>query len=106
MGIQLHPSLHIPAGVWLKEEIVEPYGVTIKDLALHFGVSRQNLSNVLNGRTALTADMAIRFEQAFGIKADTMMRMQAAYEVAQVRLREEQIKVERLTLARPIAEAA
>lgn len=100
MGIQLHPSLFISVGVWLKEEIVEPYGITVKDLAAHFGVSRQNLSNVLHGHTALTADMAIRFEQAFGIKADTLMRMQGNYDLAQARLRENEIKVA------PLAKAA
>ncbi|GFM28710.1 hypothetical protein [Novosphingobium sp. PY1] len=49
MALQMHPSLRVHAGVWLKEEIVDPSGYTIKDLARHFGVSRQALSTLLNG---------------------------------------------------------
>jgi len=41
----------------------------------------------LNGHTALSADMAIRFEKAFGIRADTLMRMQVNYDIAQARAR-------------------
>lgn len=96
MAIQLHPSLHIPTGVWLKGEIVEPHGINVKALAKHFGVSRQALSTLLNGHAALSADMAIRFEKAFGIKADTLMRMQTAYDLAQARAHEDDIKVGRL----------
>lgn len=99
MAIQLHPSLHIPAGVWLKEEIVEPHGITVKALADHFGVSRQALSTLLNGHAALSADMAIRFEKAFGVKADTLLRMQTAYELAQARAHESELKVGRLVAA-------
>lgn len=99
MGIQLHPSLRVHAGVWLKEEIVDPYGISVKALAEKFGVSRQALSTLLNGRAALSADMAIRFEKAFGINADTMMRMQIAYDLAQARIHEDEIHVERLAAA-------
>ena len=45
-------------------------------------MSRQLLSNLFNGRAALSAEMAIRFETAFGVKADTLMRMQTAYDLA------------------------
>ncbi len=96
MAIQLHPSLRIPAGVWLKEEVVDANKVSVAALARHFGVSRQALNNVLHGHAALSADMAIRFEKAFGVLADTLMRMQSGYELAQARLREDEIKVDRL----------
>ncbi len=96
MGIQMHPSLRIPAGVWLKEEIVEPYGFTVTGVADHLKVSRQQMSALLNGRSGLSADMAIRFEKAFGIRADTMMRMQSAYELAQARSHEGEIDVKRV----------
>ena len=85
MPIQPHASLYIHPGPWLKRNVVEPQGVNVKALAQHLGVSRQNLSNVLNGHTALSADMAIRFEQAFGLKAETLMRMQGAHDLAQAR---------------------
>lgn len=96
MGIELHPSLYIPAGVWLKEEIVEPYGFTVTGVADHLKVSRQQMSALLNGRSGLSAEMAIRFEKAFGIKADTLMRMQVAYELAQARSHESEIVVDRV----------
>ena len=54
------------------------------------------MSNLLGGRAGLSAEMAIRFEKAFGVKADTLMRMQAAYDLARVRAGEDAIEVERV----------
>lgn len=99
MAIKVHPTFAVHAGEWLKTEIVEPHGVNVKALAEHLGVSRQNLSNVLNGHTALSADMAIRFEKAFGLKAETLLRMQTRYDLAQARTHERDIKVKPLTAA-------
>lgn len=53
------------------------------------------MSTLLNGNANLSADMAIRFEKAFGIKADTLLRMQTTYELAQAREHEQDIKVEK-----------
>lgn len=53
------------------------------------------MSNLLNDKAALQQKTAIRFEKAFGISAKTMMRMQAAWNLAQVELRADGIKVER-----------
>ncbi len=99
MALKMHPSLHVHAGLWLKTEIVEPVGVTVTALAEHFGVSRQALSNLLNGSASLSADMAIRFEKAFGVKADTLLRMQTSYELAQARMGEQEIRVGRFARA-------
>lgn len=99
MAIKVHPSFAIHAGVWLKSEIVEAHGVPINTLAEAFGVSRQAISAVLHGRAALTADMAIRFEHAFGVKADTLMRMQTRYELAKARAHEGALAVKRLIAA-------
>jgi antitoxin HigA-1 len=85
MALIMHPSLAVHPGDWLKSEIVDPHGVSINRLATSFHVTRQTLSNLFNGHTALSADMAIRFEKAFGIRADTLMRMQANYDMAQAR---------------------
>lgn len=82
MAMQMHPSLAVHPGDWLKTEVVEVVGVEINDIAENFGVSRQTISGILNSRTSLTASMAIRFEKAFGIKADTLMRMQSRYDLA------------------------
>ncbi len=99
MGIQMHPSLYVHPGEWLLREIVEPYGMTVTDVAAHLGVSRQNMSTLLNGRAALSAMMALRFEKAFGIKADTLLRMQVGYDLAQVRLSGREPDVKRLAVA-------
>ena len=96
MALKMHPSLTVHAGDWLKTEIVEPAGMSVTDLAAHLGVSRQALSTLLNGNAGLSAEMAIRFEKAFGVKAETLMRMQAAWELAQARAREGEISVERV----------
>ncbi len=99
MAIKIHPSIHVHPGPWLKRQIVAPRGVNVKALAEHLDVSRQNLSNLLHGHTALSAEMAIRFEKAFGLKAETLLRMQAAYDLAQARAYENDIKVTRLPAA-------
>lgn len=99
MALKMHPSLAVHVGDWLNTEIVMPAGVSTTALAEHFSVSRQALSTLLNGHSKLSADMAIRFEKAFGVKADTLLRMQATYELAQARKQEGAIKVKRLANA-------
>lgn len=99
MTLGMHPSLAVHVGDWLKTEIVDPAGTSVTALAAHFGVSRQALSTLLNGNASVSADMAIRFEKAFGVKADTLMRMQTAYKLAQTRRREGAIKVEKFSTA-------
>ena len=95
MAIKIHPSIVVHPGPWLRREIVEHYKLSVSRVAEHFGVTRHAMSNLLNGKAALSPEMAIRFEKAFGISANTMMRMQAAYDLAQVELRADEIKVER-----------
>lgn len=77
-------------------EIVTPHSQTVTEVAKHRGVSRQNMSALLNGRTALSPMMALRFEKAFGVKAETLMRMQVAYDLAQLRIRGDEPDVKRL----------
>jgi addiction module HigA family antidote len=94
MAIKLHSSFAVHPGEWLRVEIVEPAGLNVTALADHLDVARQSMSKLLNGRQGLSADMAIRFEKAFGLKADTLMRMQAAHELAEARVHEDEIEVE------------
>ena len=86
MALKMHHSISVHAGLWLMSEIVEPSGRSITDLAASMGVSRQALSTVLNGHASLSAEMALRFERQFKISADTLMRMQTSYDLAQARL--------------------
>ena len=98
MAIKLHSSFAVHAGEWLRTEVVEPHGLTVSSVAERLGVSRQAMSSLLNGRTGIYAEMAIRFEKAFGLLADSLMRMQAAHDLAQARRREKTIKVERFAV--------
>ncbi len=65
--------------------------------ALALGVSRPALSSLLNSKADLSGDMALRLEKAFGLKMDTLMRMQSSYDIAQTRKREKTIKVRRFS---------
>jgi addiction module HigA family antidote len=80
-------------GGFIRREIIEPLGLSVTDAARALGVTRQALSNLLNERTALTAEMALRIEKAFGPKMDHLMRMQLNYDLAQARSREDEIVV-------------
>ena len=99
MAIKLHASFAVHPGEWLKAEIVQPYGLSVPALADMLKVTRQAVSKLLNGHAGLSAEMAIRFEKAFGVQADTMLRMQAAHDLAQARAHEGDIKVERAVMA-------
>ena len=99
MAVTLHHSIAVHPGEWLRTEVVEAHGLEVSDAAKHLGVTRQTASRLLNAGQGLSAEMAIRFEKAFGVKADTLMRMQAAYDLAQARGRERQIKVTRYRAA-------
>ena len=59
------------------------------------GVSRPTLSSLLNGKADLSGDMALRIEKAFGVKMDTLMRMQNSYDISRTRKRAAIIKVRR-----------
>lgn len=97
MAIKLHSSFAVHPGLWLRTEVVEPHGFSVTALAERLGVTRQALSSLLNGRAGLSAEMAIRFEKAFGLGAETILRMQTAHDLAKARAYSDQIKV------RPVA---
>ena len=86
-------------GDFIRTEIIEPAGLTVTAAAAALHVSRPALSSLLNSKAALSGDMALRIEKAFGVRMETLMRMQSSYEIAQTRKREKLIKVERVILA-------
>ncbi|MDF0489272.1 HigA family addiction module antitoxin [Sphingomonas sp. H39-1-10] len=96
MAIKLHSSFAVHPGGWLRAEVIDPHGLSITDAAAKLHVTRQAMSNLLGGRAGLSAEMAIRFEKAFGLSADTLMRMQAAHDLVEVRARAGEIVVERV----------
>ena len=82
-------------GTIIRDEVLEPLGLTVTAAAAALGVARPTLSNLLNARASLSPEMAIRVEKAFGPKADHLLRVQLAYDLAQIRQREGEIQVER-----------
>jgi addiction module HigA family antidote len=92
MAIKLHSNFAVHPGEWLSAEIVEPAGLSVTEAAERLHVTRQAMSNLLNGNAGLSA-----FEKAFGLKAETLMQMQAAHELAEARAHEDGIEVEAVT---------
>lgn len=76
---------------------LEELGVSIIDAAKGLGVTRQQLHNVIAGRSAISPEMAVRLEKALGSTADTWLRMQANYDLSKIRTHVAGIKVKRLT---------
>jgi addiction module HigA family antidote len=81
-------------GDFIRTEIIQPTGLSVTAAAA-LRVSRPALSSLLNGSADLSGDMALRIEKAFGVKMDTLARMQASYDIARTRLREKKIRVRR-----------
>ena len=80
-------------GIFVRGEIIEPLALTVTEAARALGVTRPALSALLNGRASLSPEMALRIEKAFGVRMDTLMRMQNSYDIAQARKREAEIDV-------------
>ncbi len=82
-------------GAFIRTEILGPLDLTVTSAAKALGVSRPTLSSLLNGQADLSGDMALRLEKAFGVRMDTLMRMQASCDIARTRRREKSITVRR-----------
>jgi len=90
-------NMHNPAhpGEILKELVINPLELTITDASEHLNVSRKTLSKVLNGRGAITPEMALRLELAFKIpSADHWLRLQNAYDLWQSRKNKSDLHVQ------------
>ncbi len=85
-------------GDFIRTEIIEAAGLTVTAAAAALRVSRPTLSSLLNSKASLSGDMALRIEKAFGVKMDTLMRMQSSYDIAETRKRENKIHVQRVPL--------
>ena len=88
-----HPGLSV------RQDCLEPLGLSVTEAAGKLGVSRKQLSDIVNGHSGVSPEMAIRLDKAFGGGAETWFRLQAAYELAQAMKHADRIKVERLTRA-------
>ena len=79
----------------VRHDCLEPLGLSVTAGAKALGVSRQALNNVVNGRSGISPEMAIRLSKAFGSTPETWLRMQLAYDLAAARKNESKIKVRR-----------
>src|SRR5580692_10819945 len=79
----------------VKRACLEPLGLSVTDGAKVLGVTRQTLTKIVNGKSGISAEMAIRLAKAFGSTAETWVRMQASYDLAQARKGESKITVRR-----------
>lgn len=100
--IKLKKPIH-PGG-FIKLIVLEPLRLSVAEAARVLGVTRPTLSLLLNGRSSLSPDMAIRLEKAFDVDMETLMRMQSAYDVAQARKRAGDIVVKRYIAHRQAAD--
>ena len=79
----------------LVRDNIDELGLSISEAAKGLGVTRQQLHNIIARRSAITPEMAVRLEKAIGSTADTWLRMQMNYDLAQIRKRGASIKVKR-----------
>ena len=86
-----HPGLSV------RHDCLEPLGLSVTEAARKLGVSRKQLSDIINGRSGISPEMAIRLDKAFGGGVNTWYRLQASYDLAQAMKRADRIKVERLS---------
>ena len=82
-------------GDLIRTEVIAPLGLNLSKAAEVLKVRRATLSDLLHGKAALTAEMALRIEKAFGPDMDHLLRMQLAYDVARTRKRAGTIPVKR-----------
>ncbi|HUD97996.1 MAG TPA: HigA family addiction module antitoxin [Bryobacteraceae bacterium] len=79
----------------VRHDCLEPLGLSVTEGAKVLGVSRQALNNIVNGKSGISPEMAIRLTKAFGSTEETWLGMQLAYDLAAARKNEDKIKVQR-----------
>ncbi|HEY9057094.1 MAG TPA: HigA family addiction module antitoxin [Aurantimonas sp.] len=82
-------------GTFIREEVLEPLGLNVARAAEVLDVRRATVSDLVNGKAALSPEMALRIEKAFGVSMDTLLRMQAWHDAHTMRSREGTITVQR-----------
>ena len=91
------PMKHPPhPGLSIRHDCLEPLGLSVTDAAAHLGVSRKHLSDVLNGHSGISPEMAVRLDKALGGGASAWYQLQAAYDLALVMQQRTEIEVERV----------
>src|SRR5437588_9585356 len=89
----------------VRHDCLEPLGLSVTAGAKILGVTRQALNNIVNGKSGISPEMAIRLTKAFGSTEETWLRMQLAYDLAAARKNESKIKVKRQHVPKEFARA-
>ena len=76
---------HPHPGRIIRQDFLEPRGVTVTEAARVLGVARQTINNLVNEKAGISAEMAVRLSKAFGPSPDMWVRLQANYDLSQVR---------------------
>jgi len=92
-----HPGLSV------RHDCIDDLNLTITEAAEILGVTRQTLNNLVNAKSGISPEMAIRLDKAFGGGAETWLRLQMAYDLAQARQHEGEIKVKRVLRRKVVA---
>ena len=100
--MQMHNPAH--PGEVIRGACLTPLGLTVTEAAHALGVTRKALSDLLNGHSGVSPDMAIRLEQVFGTTADAWLRMQLQRDLWEARQRAAQIKTNRSYATPPPAQ--
>jgi addiction module HigA family antidote len=82
-------------GTFVREEVLEPLGLSMAKMAGALEVRRATLSDFLNGKSSLSPEMALRLEKAFGVDMEMLLRMQAWYDTRQMRDRADELPIKR-----------
>lgn len=86
-------------GETVRYDCLEPLGLSVTEGAKVLGVTRQALNNLVNGKSGISPEMAIRLEKAFGGRANIWLGIQMDYDLAQAMKKERTIKVKRVVAA-------
>lgn len=98
-GVEMPMKSPPHPGLSVKQDCLEPLGLSITKAAEILGVTRQTLNDLVNCRRGISPEMALRLEMAFGGGAETWLRLQVAYDLAQARLKASDLNVKRYELA-------
>jgi addiction module HigA family antidote len=86
-------------GEIIREECLKPLDVTVTEAADGLGISRKNLSRILNGHAGVSPDMAVRLAKAFGSTPELWLKLQMAYDLAQAQKKDENHQVRQFATA-------
>lgn len=92
INVRMRPA---SPGEFIRDEVLLELGLSVSRAAELLGVRRATVSNLVNGKAALSPEMALRIEKAFGVSMDTLLHMQAWHDSYMMRQRAKDITVQR-----------